>query len=567
MQYSPVILFVYNRPEHTKRVIEALVVNQESSKTDLFIYSDAPKTENQVEAVNQVRSYIKQLKGFNSVLIIERSENFGLAKSILDGVTEVLKKFNSVIVLEDDILVGPHFLNYMNSGLEKYKNEEKVASIHAYNYPMNTQGLEESFFIKGADCWGWATWKRVWDQFETDGTKLLKELERRNLIHEFDYEGSHLFSEMLKGQIEGKNNSWAVRWYASMFLLGKITLYPRESLIQNIGLDNSGTHCTDDDTLSRSFSVKKIECFPKYIENDLIARKKLRDYFRTLNPKKKSTSLSFSKIMRYILAKIYRTFIPIAEREHSDLFFGNFTTWTDAVKECSGYASAEILEKVKTSLLKVKNGEVTYERDSVLFNEIHYSMPLLVSLLYIASENKGKLNILDFGGSLGSSYFQNRKFLNGLSAFKWSIVEQSHFVDCGKIYFEDQNLNFYYSIDEAINANHPNAILFSSSIQYLEDPIGILNQTIEVGFDYIVFDRSPFIYGPLEERIMIQKVPEEIYKAEIPIRFLNIKKILSILSGSYELFSEFDADNEVFPEGLGIKNKCIILKRVKYGNG
>jgi hypothetical protein len=147
-----------------------------------------------------------------------------------------------VIVVEDDLVTSPYFLKYMNDGLELYKSVEEVASIHGYIYPVQAD-LPETFFLKGADCWGWATWKRAWQGFNPDGAALLRALETRHLTTEFDFNGSTGYTQMLKDQIAGKNNSWAIRWYASAFLNNQLTLYPGTSLVQNIGHDGSGEHC------------------------------------------------------------------------------------------------------------------------------------------------------------------------------------------------------------------------------------------------------------------------------------------------------------------------------------
>ena len=164
-----------------------------------------------------------------------------------------------------------------------YEKEEKVISIHGYIYPIK-KDLPETFFIKGADCWGWATWKRGWGLFESDGKNLLAELEKRNLIKEFDFDGAYNYSGMLKRQIEGKNDSWAVRWYASAFLKNKLTLYPGQSLVQNIGQDASGTHKGDSNAhrvivSDRKINVEKIEI----IENGKI-KKSIIQYFKSLKP-------------------------------------------------------------------------------------------------------------------------------------------------------------------------------------------------------------------------------------------------------------------------------------------
>jgi len=176
---APVALFVYNRPWHTRQAIKALQANVEATKTPLYIFSDAPRNSAASRAVAEVRSLLREISGFKSLSIIERENNFGLARSIIDGVSQVCKQHDRVIVLEDDLVTSPYFLKFMNEGLRKYQDDEQVISIHGYIYPLE-QTLPETFFLKGADCWGWATWKRGWDLFESDGQSLLDELKRRN---------------------------------------------------------------------------------------------------------------------------------------------------------------------------------------------------------------------------------------------------------------------------------------------------------------------------------------------------------------------------------------------------
>ena len=243
---APVIVFVYNRPDHFRRTIDALRRNPEAPETDLIVYSDGPKNRDDNKLVIAVRSIASDINGFKTVNIKERAENVGLSNSIIAGVSEQLKIYNSVIVLEDDMVTSLNFLKYMNNNLKLYEDENSVASIHAYCYPI--ANLPDVFFIRGADCWGWATWRRAWDGFEPDGSKLLNELIRRRLKFRFNLMGSYNYIGMLKRQIAGLNDSWAIRWHSSMFLLNKLTLYPGESLIQNIGNYGSGTHFVQKDT-------------------------------------------------------------------------------------------------------------------------------------------------------------------------------------------------------------------------------------------------------------------------------------------------------------------------------
>jgi len=283
MNLSPIVLFVYNRKEHTKKTVEALQQNSLAKESDLFVFSDgAKKPENQKD-VEDVRNYIKSIDGFKKIKIFESEKNLGLAKSIINGVTKIVNEYGKVIVLEDDIVTSKYFLEYMNRGLDIYEKDEQVISIHGYIYPIEEK-LPETFFIKGADCWGWATWKRGWDLFESDGKKLLAELKEKKLIKEFDFSGSFPYSNMLKAQIAGKNNSWAVRWYASAFLKNKLTLYPKESLVYNIGLDKSGTHCGSEDIFNKTDTVDdiKIEINKIEIKENSIARKTIENYYKTI---------------------------------------------------------------------------------------------------------------------------------------------------------------------------------------------------------------------------------------------------------------------------------------------
>lgn len=242
MSLTPIVLFVYSRLWHTRSTIEALLNNPGVELTDLIIFSDAARTVDKQVGVEEVRAYLKNITGFRSITINYRPYNFGLARSIIEGVTEVLKEYDAVIVLEDDLVTSPYFLKYMNEALSKYADDDRVISIHGYVYPVN-QSLPETFFLRGADCWGWATWRRGWALFNPDGQYLLNELKRRKLISMFDFNGAYSFSKMLKAQINGSNDSWAVRWHASAFLADKFTLYPGRSLVHNIGHDGSGTHC------------------------------------------------------------------------------------------------------------------------------------------------------------------------------------------------------------------------------------------------------------------------------------------------------------------------------------
>ena len=297
---APIALFVYNRLDHTRKAVDSLKQNLLAQESDLIIFSDASKSELQTAKVRDVRDYISQISGFKSITIVERETNYGLAKSIIDGVTKVVNKYGRIIVLEDDLLTSPYFLKYMNEALEKYADDERVISIHGYVYPVK-QSLPETFFLRGADCWGWATWRRGWAHFNPDGQYLIDELKRRKLIGMFDFNGAYSFSKMLKAQIKGSNDSWAVRWHASAFLADKLTLYPGRSLVHNIGNDGTGTHCGDDIGYDQLVSLSPIDFTNTEVQPSAQGQAAFEAFFRKVKGSFASKLLRHSKKM---LAKV-----------------------------------------------------------------------------------------------------------------------------------------------------------------------------------------------------------------------------------------------------------------------
>jgi len=238
---SPVALFAFKRPGHLARTLESLAANPLAASTQLFVFCDGARHLDDHDAVAEVRSVVAGLKGFAGVTPVYRDTNFGLARSIIDGVSQVLATHGRVVVIEDDLLLSPHFLRFMNDGLNRYDRDGSVASIHGYCYPVD-EPLPDTFFMRGADCWGWATWSRAWRHFEADGATLLASLRARQLTRAFDLDGSFPYTQMLLDQIAGRNDSWAIRWHASCFLHDMLTLYPGRSLVHNLGNDASGTH-------------------------------------------------------------------------------------------------------------------------------------------------------------------------------------------------------------------------------------------------------------------------------------------------------------------------------------
>ena len=242
MNHAPILLFAYNRPTHLRNTLDALKRNPGASDSQLFVYSDAARTADDQEAVDEVRRMLRNVDGFKTVEVVERKENWGLARNVIDGVGTIVERFGRVIVLEDDLVTAPGFLAFMNNALETYKDEPRVGHIQACDFTKDAS-LPDTFLIKWTGSWGWATWKRAWAHFNPDGKALLKELEDRKLTYRFDFNGRYGYTRMLRRQIEGKNNSWAIRWNASLFLADILSLNVGRSLVQNDGFDGSGTNC------------------------------------------------------------------------------------------------------------------------------------------------------------------------------------------------------------------------------------------------------------------------------------------------------------------------------------
>jgi len=221
-------------------------------------------------------------------------------------------------------------------------------------------------------------------------------------------------------------------------------------------------------------------------------------------------------------------------------FTGNYATWEKAQARSSGYAAPEIAQRIHDAAIKVKRGEVPFERDSVVFDHIQYSWPVVAGLLWIAAQRGNRLNIADFGGSLGSTYFQVRRFLADLDGCRWSVVEQPHLVRMGKAEFEDERLKFYGSLDECLLQERPDVLLLSSVLPYLPDPYGLLDDIMRRGFEFIIVARTP-LFTDQQDRLTVQKVPAWIYPASFPAWLLNRDRFLATMSPAYEVVAEFDS--------------------------
>ena len=300
-------------------------------------------------------------------------------------------------------------------------------------------------------------------------------------------------------------------------------------------------------TLLKIFSLEKLSYlnYPKQLPIKLI---KMFFYF-------------LKKITPPIIVDIIRNFKHNKKDEVK--WIGDYTSWQAAMQYCEGYDADIILDNCKNALLKVKKGEATYERDGVLFDKIEYSWALLAMLQHIAMENNGKLCVLDFGGSLGSSYYQNKGFLGLVKTIKWCIVEQPHFVKCGKQYFQNEQLHFYYSIEDCLAENKPDVLLLSGVLAYLEQPNDWINKFLALELPYIIIDRTAFVKNN-RDILTVEIVPLRMYKASYPSWFFNLEQFIEPFLKPYSILAVFDsfADNSIFLQSNKKANwKGILLKK------
>ena len=546
MNLSPIVIFCYNRPLLLKQTIGALQNNLLASDSDLIIFCDGPKQdasqENLLE-ISLVREYCESISGFKNKTIIKSEVNNGLQHSIINGLNKVFKGYDTAIIIEDDVVTSPYFLDFMNKALNFYEKKLKVLSIGSWNYYYSTN---ENFFNHMPDTIAWATWKDRWRQFEQDGKKLHDLLESQSLMQKFNLNGNFDFKNMLKQQYEGKVSSWAIRWTALAVLQDTLTLYPKISLSKHIGFGKDSTNCEDDDFNANliladeclaQFDIEIKEdrrSIEKFIEFEKIIKNSPASKIEDVKSIKLSIKKTLKKIIPYRLKFFVKKNILKTDDTQTHGWFGNYSSWQTAMRECGGYDAGNILNKVKDSVLKVRNGEAVYERDSVLFDNIQYSQSLINSFKKSISDNQ--LHVVDFGGSLGSTYFQHKELFKDIKDLKWSVVEQKHFVDCGKRDIEIEALKFYYTIDEALLTQRPHVLLLSSVIPYFE-----------------------------KERITKQIVPSFIYKASYPAWFLSEAKFIDAFLKKYELIDEFkspfDADS-VLEDGVQVYRKGFYFKRL-----
>lgn len=297
--HAPIAIFAFNRPNHLANCLQSLerCVGLENSEGIIFI--DGARNDQEAIVVSLTVGVALKFSSKYNFRVEERQENFGLAKSITTGIDEMFSLSPKLIVIEDDLILARGFLDFMNKGLSRYENNSSVASISGYQYPIEKE-LHTSVFLKGADCWGWATWRDRWEQTSFSGKELLDQIRTKKLANEFNLEESNNYVDLLEKQILGEINSWAILWHASMFLQNRLSLYPPYSLVSNEGGDGLGTHFGSTQLYAQKISDEMDFSFPSSIEQSEEYREALIEFYQ-----KNFKNFTFSQ---RVLGKLKRLF-------------------------------------------------------------------------------------------------------------------------------------------------------------------------------------------------------------------------------------------------------------------
>jgi putative methyltransferase (TIGR04325 family) len=580
MKKVPVLFLVFNRLESTVKVFSKIKLYQPDK---LFIASDGPREVKigEKNICEEVRNYIiNQIDWECDVKTLFRETNLGCGKAVSSAIDWFFNHVESGIILEDDCIPDISFFDYCANLLEKYKNDNKIMHIGGVNFIEKFINPSKSYYFSNiVEIWGWATWKRAWksynykiENFESLDEKLADRFKKNN---EYQF-----WRKNLVLALNNEIDTWDFQWVIAIYLNEGICINPSVNLIQNIGFNELATHTTVIEDFAKGMVAKEMKkvTHPKinYKINSLWDTYTF-NVMNKIKIEKKSELISLNQIIRnlFLIFKKYFYFLKFEEKNNivhhettvyqkskNEYWDGNYNSWDIAAKKCNGYDSDEIIERCFNSLLKVKNGNAIYERDSVLFDKKEFSTGLLASLFITGLTNDNQISVLDFGGSFGTSFFQNIEFSTYFKKFEWSIVEQNKMFTLGKEFFENEKLIFFDTIDEVFRQRKPNLFLISSSLQYISNPTDILNQINLSKTRFVVFDRIPF--SESENFITIQTVPPSIYDASYPCWIFNYEWLLGQLT-NYKVIFDFpsycDAD-QFINDGLLVQWKGVTLELI-----
>lgn len=543
----PVVLFAYARPVHLARALACL---RENAVPVIYAYADGAKGAADAMAVAEVRSVLRAVD-WCELHLIERSDNLGLGRNVLAGVSEVAAKHEAFIVWEDDLICVSGTYAWMCSALHHYADKVQVMSISAWTHPRITPSdVGDSPYVDGrADCWVWGAWARSWTGMtaETAMQKLQVVVERGLSA---DAYGADL---PVQATQELGKNIWAVRWLYHHFQHGGLCLRPPWTMVEHIGFDATATNAAGATEWANP-ALRPVPPIPKVWPS-------VQEHFDCRSLWRKANPVSG----RRKLKTLAKRFLPEAwlhrllKWREPRVYRGDYATWAEARAKSDGYDSAAILRNVIEATRAVRDGRATWERDTVLFYEPKPHEPLLDALRTAAAgEADGRLSVLDFGGALGSTWWQHRSWLADFPGLRWSVVEQAGFVEVGRREFTVGALRFYDSLDGCFAAEHPNVVLLSSVLPYVENPHALLADLASRDCCTLIVDRTGFTTMG-RDWLAVQHVPASIYEASYPCWFFDRDRLLApLLAANWKVVSEWPTFDGT---GHGFEYRGLVMKK------
>ena len=547
-RHTAIVVFAYRRPRHLEQALQALSTNSEAKTLPLVLIVDGPKQSSDclgIQLCLRVASRFSQC--FQSLEVVARPVNLGLYESLTSGITGLFEKYEQLIVVEDDLVVSQGFLAYMLKGLDIYNGNPHVASVHGYALPFKGVEAPETFFLRGADCWGWATWREKWALFRHDAAAMHQELYERNLISEFDLDGAYPYSDLLYQRGYGQSKSWAICWHASCFLADQLSLHPAKSLVKNIGLDSSGEHCGDLKHMTTEIDAQVVNLGKQTVEESCVMRQLYAQYYRKHYSSDSGGLLARLRALKGRAVSKMLRYLNSSHPNHLNLQ-GPETSYASARDHSEGYDSSLVLLKVKEAIESVLDGDAVYEPDGTAFEQSPVGLKITELLSRYLLDG---MVLVDFGGGLGGTWVNHQALFR--PANQYIVVEQVGFVKAGRALADERGLpvSFLESLDEL--AVRPEIVLLSGVLSYLPNFEHVLKEITDLMPDLIIIDRQAI--APQQDASSswwLQR--EESYYGKplsYPIQLIKQNQLMQWLRG-YDCIeswrNEFDA---VIPEHHG----------------
>ncbi|WP_221032515.1 methyltransferase, TIGR04325 family [Actomonas aquatica] len=533
-QRIPVVLFAYARPKHLERVLSCL---RENEVPLILAFADGAKSTDSSESedVTAVRRLLRAVD-WTELKLIERDNNMGLGPNVLDGVTRAAAEYDAFVVWEDDLICVPGTYAWLCAALERYADNPSVMSVTAWNHPRVTPEhvAEGSYFDRRAECWVWGTYARAWAGMPNEVAEAKMQAARQMGWGSSDY-GADL---PIMARDEAVKRTWASRWLYHHLQHNGLCLRPTRSFVEHIGFDESATNAAAATAWRNDSLPPNAELPTQWPE--VAEHPDCRRLWQKACPRETWTQ----KWRRRLRARMPAAWVETIRRRRGVAgFYGDYSDYPAARAASSGYATDAIRQRVVAASRAVRDGAAAWERDTVLFDHPAVNQPLLAALQRAAASRRGTLRVVDFGGALGSVWWQHRRELTELGEVTWHVVEQETLAEIGKQEFSNESLHFYSSLAACCAEATPDVVLMSAVLAYLPDPYEALACVARSGTEWVILDRCGFTRGG-GDRLTVQQVPREIYRASYPCWFVDRERVIGLLGAEWVLRDEWGTIDE-----------------------